>query len=217
MAIPGKPTLSAGGESVTITWEPVATAVCYTLYFTDNGINPASIMQYLASDITNTSYKHEQLDPEKNYKYAVQAVNAEGQSSALSQISDAILPNPRLTMNYTFPGYFNSKIGVITLDMPYNGMLPYYTGEPTEVQTYSFTTDADGFVAPMLDLDHTRFWGFTVFKDLDANEVLSTNDIVWGIGGSGTYAVLWYSVRLTYSITWPLTNWDAAASGNHVY
>ena len=215
---PLKPAGTAGGESLTVSWEAVTDAVRYSLYFTDDNTDPTIATQSVITGLTDTVYLHEGLDPAKTYKYAVAAINTSGRQSSLSPVSDPLKPNPVLTLNVIFPDYYNQSTGMYIMDVPYNPNLNEVIGSTVLVETLTGTTDSSGSVTFHCTLDHEKYWGYTVFKDTDSNGLLSPNDMVWGSGSSGSYEYIYFSDFVSSSINLSIDNWDTkSAEGVHVY
>jgi hypothetical protein len=86
--IPAAPTgvsASAGHDQVTISWNAVAGATSYNIYYsTTSGVTPANGNKL--SNVTSP-YTHSALTNGTTYYYIVTAVNAAGESAASSQVS----------------------------------------------------------------------------------------------------------------------------------
>jgi hypothetical protein len=218
-AAPSKPAVTAGSESLVISWDAVDGAASYSLYFTDDTSDPTTSTPSYIDAITDTSYTHQTLDPSKDYKYTVQAVGGTGAKSGLSPVSDPVKPNPRLTLNVTFPSFPNGQAAAILLDVPYDPVGGTPTGSPVLMQTLAAQTDGSGIVTFVFDIDHTKYWGYTVFKDNDGSGTITTGDTVWGNGGAGTYTYKYMTALCTSSVTRNIPNWeDAIAVGEfHTY
>lgn len=208
------PEIVADGEALVLTWRGVDGATAYDLFFTDDGSLPAPGQQGISN--VQSPYTHTGLTATKTYKYMLRA-RAEGYDPAQSAVTDGIQPLPVITFNITFADYANKPVLLLMLDVPYDPVIEDVTGNTTLVETIPGMTNASGSLTIRGTVDRTRYWGFTVVKDLDSNEQLSTGDIVWGTGGAGSFSYSYWSSILTYSFVVD-RDWDASHGGNnHIY
>lgn len=214
---PDKPVLSAGGESITVSWNAVAGAARYNLYYTDDYTEPVAELSGSVAGITACVYTHNQLNPVKSYRYAVQAVDTSGNASPLSAASVPLKPNPCLTVNVVIPDYPNKAAVILLLDVPYEPLQDIVTGTVVIVDTITCLTDELGYVSIRYAVDHEKYWGFTVIKDMDASGTLTVNDEVWGNGAAGEFGYKAYTSHLGSSVLWSSDNWETAAGGYHTY
>lgn len=182
LAAPDQLTITALGESMTISWDAVSDATSYDLYYTDDGTSP-SISSSVLSDVT-TPYTHAALDETKTYKYMLRA-KADGFSPSSSPVSEGYRPEPMLHITVTATGYANQPLLLYMFDAA-------ISGDPITTEIVAGTTDSNGVCVLHGTMDYTLKPGYTIVKDIDANGVMSTDDLVWGAGG-GSYNYMAYA------------------------
>jgi fibronectin type 3 domain-containing protein len=90
---PSNVSVSAGVQSITVSWYQVASAQKYTLYWTSDGSNPTTASSKV-ENITSSSYNHTSLDYKKTYKYCVCAINVTGTGPLSSVVQGKPSPPP---------------------------------------------------------------------------------------------------------------------------
>lgn len=202
-----------GPESITVSWYAVEGAVSYTIYYTDDGTVPNTDSTKIV-DYTGTEYVHADLDPTREYRYAVNT-RAERRSSSLSNPTAAVAPNPVFTLTVTFIGYANSPAAAFSLDVDYDAVGDVINGV-TKVDELSATTDAQGTATFAFEAQHDKYFGFSVFKDVDSSGTLTTNDIVWGTG-AGAYGYKYWNTLRSASWVNTIDDWEADYSAVNPY
>jgi hypothetical protein len=192
---PSYPSTAAAGEADTVWWNRVPGASVYKLYYTSDGTDPTPSSPNIAVG-AETSYVHQYLDPTLTYTYSVQATGG-GRASVLSESSWPVQPLPMIHATITFANYTYENVGFMTFKVDGN-----YAPISGTFKTVAGTTDAYGDVTFDMTADHDSYWGFSTFKDLDGNGVLSTGDTVWGnVTSAGRYGTFYWKSPFTSSKT----------------
>lgn len=202
IAAPSAPSVTVGHEEMAVSWNPVENAKEYILFVSEDGseVSDSSTKVYSG---TNTAYTHLNLDSEKEYRYALRYVTAEGTSS-ISSSTSANIPEPVFHLYVTFDGYANQDVGYQIIHLEEND-----TSIIKARLVGDGRTDASGFFEVTQEVDRGKWYGFTVFKDTDDSGELSSGDIVWG-SGNGFYSYLHIpaSKPVTESVHFTIEKWS---------
>jgi hypothetical protein len=190
LATPSYPTIAVAGESDTMRWDAVSGAASYILYYTTDGTYPTTSSASIAVPGGVTYYVHTSLNPTLTYTYALQAVG-HGRTSSISTASWGEQPLPMIHATFTFNDYAYGDVGFMYFQVDGS-----YVPINSTKKTIAGYADAYGSTTFDVTFDHTNYWGYTVFKDMDANGLLSTGDTVWGDNTSPGYCgfLYWSSV-----------------------
>lgn len=211
LATPYYPSTAAAGESDTVWWDRIRGATSYQLFYTSDGTIPTLSSAYISAG-AETSYVHTGLDPTLTYTYAVRAM-ASGKSSDLSVESWGVQPLPMIHATINFNDYAYDNMGFI-----YFQVNSSYVPITSSFRTVPAMTDAYSSASFNVTLDHDNLWGYSVFKDMDYNGVLSTGDTVWGNDTTpGHYGFVYWLASITTSKTFSKSFDTTFATHPHVY
>jgi len=208
---PSYPSTAAAGEADTVWWNRVSGASVYKLYYTSDGTDPTPSSPNIAVG-AETSYVHRNLDPTLTYTYSVQASGG-GRVSDISGSSWGVQPLPMIHATITFTNYTYKNVGFMTFKVDNN-----YAPISGTRKTVAGTTDGYGDVTFDMTADHDSLWGYSTFKDIDGNGVLSSGDTVWGnVTSPGYYGYFYWKSTLDSSKTFSKTFETAFDSLPHMY
>lgn len=179
--------VTEAGGSLTLTWDPVAGATGYTVYYTDDSSAPSTASP--KSDVAAASFTLETESAATLYRFAV-ATQANDRASRLSAATDAARSLPQLFVTVTYSGYADGNAGllVVRLEPDDSGDDDGFVVVSGSARYAVGKTDADGtIVFDPVALSRDSVWAYSVFKDTNANGTLDAGDLIWSINGNLAY------------------------------
>ncbi|OHE65194.1 MAG: hypothetical protein A2001_19075 [Treponema sp. GWC1_61_84] len=193
-----------GGRSMTLTWDAVATASGYTVWYNVDGSTPTTSSTSVNTTVTTLTQTGP--DETKTYKYSVQPT-ANGYDSPLIA---PVMAQPLNVITFTIGQAGENQAVVIQ---------PYYAANAATSEDWTnaiYTTgtpifgtaDANGALTLVLTINRINQWGWTVVLDNDGSHTINTGDTVWGSDGEGTLVFRHYTAAVTSSTSRTYNPWS---------
>ncbi|GAB6091073.1 hypothetical protein [Spirochaeta dissipatitropha] len=223
--------INTSREGISISWNAVANAEEYILYWSLNDNEVKEIDQLGQDDIyfatindSSNKYEHKYItgedligyeglpiaDFEHNVFNYLLVAKADGYTSASSDIIPGIGVDIFMSATIDF-GALTENAGFRLYEVPYDQVAGTVNGPLILLEELTANTDAEGLITFDLDLDRGVYHGYTVFIDQDDSGTLTEGDLVWGgkQDGSHTYS-FWNGITNFNRVV--VRNWEGESS-----
>ncbi len=181
---PNNLSVAEAGGSLTLTWDPVAGATGYTVYYTDDSSAPST--SSTKENVTTESFTLETESAAVLYRFAV-AAQAENRASRLSLATDAARSLPQLFITVTYPGYADGNAGLLVMRLESDGSDGFVLVAGSDRYSVGKTDPAGTIEFDPITLSRDSVWAYTAFKDTNGNGILDAGDLIWSIDGNVAY------------------------------